>query len=161
MNKVLRTIAMVILAVLAAASVVYLQHRFDEGDRKSALRVMNEFRAPTTKRSLPDVINARHPNASVLWQATTESSCRQLIRVSSVVREPPKSGQGEPTTLVYEFLVDINTVHITPGNDLGRMAIGDLDAPLGFVAKPEPSGSSAPSSSASAPPKPSVSGGPL
>jgi hypothetical protein len=140
---------MVILALLAAGSVVYLQHRFDEGDRKSALRVMNEFRVPSTKRSLPDVINARHPTANVFWQATTESSCRQVIRVSAVVSEP-KPGQSEASVHVYEFLVDINTVHIAPGNELGRLAIAELDVPLGFSAN-------AASASASASAIPSVS----
>ncbi|GAC1351605.1 MAG: hypothetical protein NVS3B20_03180 [Polyangiales bacterium] len=134
LNTVVRTLVMAILAFAAAGSVIYLQHRFDAGDRKAALRVVEEFRAPNSKRSIPDVLRLRHPEpASIALSAITDSSCLQRIRVSAVVDEMDKERRGTNRT-VYEFVVDINRVHITPGNELGRVAIGELDAPLGFSA---------------------------
>jgi len=157
--KVLRTVALVMLALLAAFSVLYLQHRFDEGDRKSALRVLDEYHAPSTKQSIPDVLKKKHPNASIGFSATTESSCFQRIRVFALVQDV--GPDGKPRTLDYQFLVDINMQHIGPGNPLGEEAIRWLDEPVSFSAAPSASGSASAAGSAalapSAPPSGSVS----
>ena len=155
--KVLRTIALVMLALLAAFSVIYLQHRFDEGDRKSALRVLDEYHAPSTKQSIPEVLKKKHPNASIFFSATTESSCFQRTRVSALVQETDAA--GAVTSKDYQFIIDINARHIGPGNPLGEVAVGWLDEPVSFNAAPSTSASAsaavAPSSSAAAPPAPS------
>ncbi|MEO7095671.1 MAG: hypothetical protein ABI175_20605, partial [Polyangiales bacterium] len=151
--KVLRTIGLVLLALGAAFSVLYLQHRFDVGDRKSALRVLDEYHAPTTKQSIPDVLKKKHPDASIMFSATTESSCFQRIRVFALVVETDENGAVKRSD--YQFLVDINMQHIGPGNPLGEQAIRWLDEPVSFSAAP--SGSTSPSASASAPPSASAS----
>ena len=158
--KVLRTVGLVLLALAAAFSVIYLQHRFDEGDRKSALRVLDEYHAPSTKQSIPDVLKKKHPNASIFFSATTESSCFQRIRVTALVQEPDAEGRVAKT-YDYQFLVDINLQHIGPGNPLGEQAVRWLDEPVSFSAAPSAcasaSASSAPPAASSGPPAGSVS----
>ncbi len=161
--KVLRTVGLVLLALAAAFSVLYLQHRFDEGDRKSALRVLDEYHAPSTKQSVPEVLKKKHPNAAIYFSATTESSCFQRIRVTALVQEADAAGVVK--TLDYQFLVDINMQHIGPGNPLGEQAIRWLDEPVSFSAAPSASASSAAPVASSAPPAassgpPAASSGP-
>lgn len=152
MNQVLRTTILVILAALAAFSVIYLQHRFDDGDRKSALKIVDEYRAPATKLSVREVLLHRHPNAGVAFSATTESSCFQHIRVYAVVQEVDVATK-ESKSLSYEFVVDINTQHIAPGNTLGEQALAELDKPVSFSAtRASTSASAFASASASASP---------
>jgi len=140
---------LVILALAAAASVVYLQHRFDEGDRKSALRIVDEYHAPISHHTIREVIAARHPNASIVFSATTESSCFQHVRVRALVQQADEHGALQ--SYDYQFLVDINTNHIAPGNDLGVKALEDLDVPPSFsAASASAAASAAASASASA-----------
>jgi hypothetical protein len=49
--------------------------------------------------------------------------------------------QGVLQSFDYQFLVDINTNHIAPGNDLGLKALEDLDRPPSFSATPSTSAS--------------------
>jgi hypothetical protein len=133
-NQTFRTVMLVLLALAAAASVVYLQHRFDEGDRKSALRIVDEYHAQVSHHTIREVIEARHPDSSIVFSATTESSCFQHVRVRVLVQKANESWD-------YQFVVDINTNHITPGNDLGLQALEDLDRPPSFSATPSASAS--------------------
>ena len=139
---------MAVIALAAAFSVIYLQHRFDEGDRKSALRIVDEYHAAASKKSIPEVLKARHPDASILFSATTESSCFQHIRVTALVQQLDE--QKTLRSISYQFLVDINTRHIGPGNPLGEEAIADLDRPASFSAVPSASASASASASISA-----------
>ena len=148
--KVLRTVGLVLLALAAAFSVIYLQHRFDEGDRKSALRVVDEYHAASTKQSIPDVLKKKYPDASIVFTATTESSCFQRIRVSALVQQ--SDAAGKVTSLDYQFLVDINMNHIGPGNPLGEQALRWLDEPVSFSAVPAASSGSAAASVSVQPP---------
>jgi hypothetical protein len=147
-NQSLRTVILVILALLAAASVVYLQHRFDEGDRKSALRIVDEYHAQISHHTIREVLEARHPDASIVFSATTESSCFQHVRVRALVQKADEKGALQ--SFDYQFLVDINTNHIAPGNDLGLKALEDLDRPPSFSATSSASVSASVSASASA-----------
>ena len=138
---------LVILALAAAGSVVYLQHRFDEGDRKSALRIIDEYHAQISHHTIREVLEARHPDASIVFSATTESSCFQHVRVRALVQKADATGALE--SFDYQFLVDINTNHIAPGNDLGMKALEDLDRPPSFSATASASASASASVSAS------------
>ena len=145
MNQTVRTIILAILALAAAASVVYLQHRFDEGDRKSALRIVDEYHAQISHHTIREVLEARHPDASIVFSATTESSCFQHVRVRAFVQKADANGTLQ--SFDYQFLVDINTNHIAPGNDLGMKALEDLDRPPSFSATPSVSASASASAS--------------
>ena len=116
------TVAMVLTALAASASVVYLQHRFDAADVKSAVEIAKTYRAPTG-RTLPGVLEGRHPGAPVEWRGTEESSCFQHIRVEAVVMP-----RGEAPS-DYAFSVDLNGPSIHPANPLGQEALAGLDQP--------------------------------
>jgi hypothetical protein len=151
MKQSLRMFVLVLLALAAAASVIYLQHRFDEGDRKAALRIVEEYKAPTSKKSIPEIVRARHPNGSIVFSATTESSCFQHIRVTCIVQE--QDPKGVVQSYEYRFLIDINTRHIAPGNQLSEGILAELDKPPSFSAT---SASASTAASVSALPSPSV-----
>lgn len=114
-------IAMVLTALAASASVIYLQQRFDAADVKNAVEIAKTYRAPSG-RTLVDVLSAKHPGAAVDWRGTEESSCFQHVRVDAAVRP---SG-GPPFD--YQFSVDLNGPSIHPANPLGEDAVRALDA---------------------------------
>ncbi len=114
---------MVLTAIAAAASMLYLQQRFDAADVKNGVAIARTYRAPSGW-TLPDVIEARYPKSSVQWSGEEQSACMQHVRVDAHVA--PAAG-GAP--LDYAFVVDLNGPSIHPGNPLGEEAIGGLDAP--------------------------------
>jgi hypothetical protein len=116
-------VTMVLTALAAAISVLYLQQRFDAGDVKSSLEIAKTYRAPGG-RTLSDVIHARYPGAAIDWKGTEESSCFQHVRVDALVT--PANG-GPPVD--YAFTIDVNGPSIHPGNALGQTAIEGLESP--------------------------------
>jgi hypothetical protein len=116
--------AMVVTALAAAVSVVYLQHRFDAADVKNCVAIAQTYKAPSG-RTIPGVLEKRHPGAAVEWRGTEESSCFQHVRVDAVVT--PK---GEPA-VDYAFSVDLNGPSIHPANPLGQQALEALDEAAG------------------------------
>ena len=75
---------MVLTSALAAGSILYLQGRFNAGDEKNALVVVQTYHSKSG-RSLPDVIAAENAGAVPDWSTTTESSCFQHERVRAQV----------------------------------------------------------------------------
>ncbi len=116
-------VAMVVTALAASASVVYLQQKFDAADVKNCIQIAQTYRAPSG-RTLPSVIEARHPGAIIEWHGTEESSCFQHVRVDAVVT-PTKAEAASN----YAFSVDLNGPSIHPANALGQEAVQALDAP--------------------------------
>jgi len=109
---------MVLTSALAAGSILYLQGRFNAGDEKNALVVVQTYHSKSG-RSLPDVIAAENAGAVPDWSTTTESSCFQHERVRAQVA-------GEKGIVAYDFVVDINGPSIHPGNENGRRALEAL-----------------------------------
>lgn len=114
-----RNIALVATSALAAASILYLQARFNAGDERNALAIVENYRA-RSGRSLPEVIAAENPGAAPpVWSTATESSCFQHERVRAQVT-------AEGATKSYDFVVDINGPSIHPGNENGQHALEAL-----------------------------------
>ncbi len=109
---------MVLTSALAAGSILYLQGRFNAGDEKSALGVVQTYHSKAG-RSLPEVIAAENAGAVPDWSTSTESSCFQHERVRALVA-------GEKGIVAYDFVVDINGPSIHPGNENGRRALEAL-----------------------------------
>jgi hypothetical protein len=116
-------VMMILTALAAAASVAYLQQRFDAADVKSSVEIAKTYRAPSG-RTLSDAIQVSNPGAAIDWKGTEESSCFQHVRVDAVVTP---AGGGPP--LDYAFTIDINGPSIHPGNALGQTAIEGLGGP--------------------------------
>ena len=113
-----RNILMVLTSALAAGSMLYLQARFNAGDEKNALVLVQAYRAQSG-RSLPEVIAERSGGATPEWSTATESSCFQHERVRALVT----TDAGVTT---YDFVVDINGPSIHPGNENGQRALEAL-----------------------------------
>jgi hypothetical protein len=112
-------IVMVLTSALAAASILYLQAKFDSADERSAINVVQTYRA-RSGRSLPEVIAEQNPgNKGIEWSAATESSCRQHERVRAQVLV------GD-SVVAYDFIVDINRPSIHPGNEIGKRGLEAL-----------------------------------
>jgi hypothetical protein len=113
-----RNILMVMTSALAAGSILYLQGRFNAGDERNALAVVQTYRSKEG-RTLPEVIGAENPGKIPDWSTSTESSCFQHERVRANVA-------GENGIVSYDFVVDINGPSIHPGNENGRRALEAL-----------------------------------
>jgi hypothetical protein len=109
---------MVLTSALAASSILYLQGRFNAGDERNALVLVQTYRAKTGRR-LPDAIAEQSPGAPIDWSTTTESSCFQHERVRA-------QAATDAGTESYDFVVDINGPSIHPGNENGRRALEAL-----------------------------------
>jgi len=117
-----RTITMVLTSLFAAGSVLWMQQKFEAGDERNALAVVQAYRA--RHASIPEVLESRHPGRPVAWSTATESACFQHVRVHAVIEEPGL----EPS--LYAFTVDINGPSIHPANEGGRAVLAALDTPL-------------------------------
>lgn len=132
---------MVVTALAAAGSILWMQGRYEASDQRHALEVVQSYHPPGGS-SIPEQLAARHPDKPVSWSAAVENTCFQHIRVHAVVTDDPGA---EP--VLYAFVVDINGPAIHPANDNGRELIVALATPL-----PVGSGAGAASASASAAP---------
>ena len=132
-----RTIIMVVTSLLAAISLLWLQSKFEHGDERNALGLVQNYRSKSGV-SIPDVLSHWHPGKAPQWSSATESSCFQHIRVHAVVVVDPRQ---EPT--IYAFAVDINAPSIHPANEPGKKVLAALNKPLRLATKAAASASAA------------------
>jgi pantoate kinase len=118
----LRTFAGVAVALGVATGVLWMQWRSDMARAKEGREIVEGFHAPASSRGLGDVVAARHSGAALRWSARTESGCLDQVRVTC----EPEAVPSASASARYEFLVDVNTHQIAPGNELGRAAIQAL-----------------------------------
>jgi hypothetical protein len=119
-RPLLRRILIIATSAAGAGAMLYMQGRFDRGDRESALALARNYRSPSG-RSLPELIAAEHPGAEPQWTARTESSCFGHERVRADVT----TAEGGHTA--YEFLIDINGPSIHPGSPSGERIVTELN----------------------------------
>lgn len=149
-GKLLRTLLGIVIALGVAVGVLWLQFRADVSRERAGLAIVHEYRSPRRDRSFDSLLQGWHAGNEVRWTARTESGCADQVRVTGAIW--PFSTY-EPSHL-YEFLVDVNTHQIAPGNEYGRRAIEALAAPS---ASPAPSTSASASSSTTTTPPASAS----
>ncbi len=112
---------MVVTALAAAGSILWMQGRYEASDKRHALEIVQGYQPPGGT-NIPALIGARHPEKVVTWSTAVESSCFQHIRVHAVV--------DEPSPQLYAFVVDINGPAIHPANDNGQTLMSQIDKPL-------------------------------
>ena len=118
-----RSLAGVVVAVGVATGVLWMQWRADIGRAKEGREIVEGFRAQASSVGFERVIRSWHPTCvEVRWSSRTESGCADQVRVEGDVMEP---SDAEPRQR-YEFIVDVNTHQIAPGNEPGRRAIAAL-----------------------------------
>jgi hypothetical protein len=119
-SSVRKVLGLVVTSAIAAGALLYFQGRFDAGDERSALALVQGYHSKGG-RTLPDVIAELNPGSMPpIWSANTESACFQHERVRAEITTPKLD------VLRYEFLVDINGPSIHPGNDNGHRALEAL-----------------------------------
>ncbi|WP_438016151.1 hypothetical protein WMF18_35700 [Sorangium sp. So ce315] len=121
-GKAVRTLLLVGTSAVAAGVVLRVQSRFNASDRRTALGIVQQYRAEGG-RSAQEAIGARHPDRAPAWSASTESACLQHVRVRATI-------EGEPPVR-YDFLVDINGPSIHPGNGEGEAILRELTGSAG------------------------------
>jgi len=121
-NKLLRILMAVSTAILAVVIIVWLQSKFDGADRKAALDVVQTYQ----RGAILKVLDKKHPGKTPVWTAQTQSACMQHERVRVAVGDE-----------LYDFMVDINTNSIHPGNRASEEVLGELK-------EQRPAGSGAP-----------------
>jgi hypothetical protein len=127
--------------LLALASMLFIQTKFDGADRKAAVNVVRDYRAKGGW-TIPEILDASHPGRTPMWSVETESSCMQRQRVSADI-----------DGVRYQFMVDINGPSIHPGNRDSERVMKRLDEERVPPAAPSVGASTppAPATSASAP----------
>jgi len=120
MGKNTRLVIMVVTALLAAATVLWMQGKYEASDKRNALAMVQSYRS-LDGRTIPDLLSKRHPSRPVQWSAAVESSCFQHVRVAAVVSADPAA---DP--VVYQFSVDINGPSIHPANDAGQALLNEM-----------------------------------
>lgn len=123
-----RTVSLVLTSLLAAGSILWMQGKFEAGDQRNALAVVQGYRPGRV--SIPELLAEEHPGRPVEWSTATESACFQHVRVHAVVQDSGK----EPD--LYAFTVDINGPVIHPANENGRDLLGRLGAPAASASSP-------------------------
>jgi hypothetical protein len=131
-GKLLRMTLAMSSALVALAFILWLQSKFNGADQKAALSVVQEYRSKHN-RSIPEVLDEKHPGHDPLWTVETESACMQHERVRAAV-------DGAR----YDFVVDINGPSIHPGNPASEEVLRDLDTPRPERAAPDPGPQGAP-----------------
>jgi hypothetical protein len=121
--KISRVLILGTTALVAAGSVIYIQTRFDEADRKAAVGVVQLYKS-RGGRTIPEVLDVHHPGREPMWSAVTESSCFQHVRVRASY-----GAKGSEPANDYDFTVDINGPSIHPGNPAAEAVLTELDAP--------------------------------
>jgi hypothetical protein len=122
----LRTLAGVAVALGVATGVLWLQWRSDMARAKEGREIVEGFHAPASSRVLADVVASRHSGSALRWSARTESGCLDQVRVACEPEAAPGTASHPQSSARYEFVVDVNTHQIAPGNELGRAAIQAL-----------------------------------
>jgi len=115
---------MVVTALAAAGSILWMQGRYEASDQKHALEIVKSYH-PTGGTDIPSLLAVRHPNRPVTWSTAVENSCFQHIRVHAVVMDGPAN-----EAVLYAFVVDINGPSIHPANEPGKELIVALHQPL-------------------------------
>jgi hypothetical protein len=113
---------LLLTSLFAAGSILWMQRKFEAGDERNALAVVQAYRSEHA--SIPELISVKHPGRPVAWSTATESACFQYVRVHAVLEEPGSA------PVVYAFTVDINGPSIHPANEEGRALLAGLDTPL-------------------------------
>lgn len=133
-GKLLRTMLAMSSALVALAFIFWLQSKFDGADRRAALSLVQEYRSQEG-RSIPEVLDKKHPGHAPLWSVETQSACMHHERVRAAIDDAK-----------YDFVVDINGPSIHPGNPASEEVLRDLGAPRpqGSAVNP-PAPSAAPS----------------
>jgi len=131
--KLMRSLLVGSVTLLALVSMFWIQSKFDGADRRAALGIVQQYRSPQGW-SIPEVLDREHPGKAPAWAVTTQSSCMQRQRVTA-----------EIDAVTYEFMIDINGPSIHPGNPASEGVIKHLD-------DPRPGGPPPVGSPASAPP---------
>jgi len=115
--KLMRSLLVGSGTLLAIASMLWIQSKFDAADRRAALGVVREYKAKGG-RNIPDILDGMHPGHTAVWAVQTESSCLQHERVSADIGG-----------VRYQFMVDINRPSIHPGNRESEAVMAQLGEP--------------------------------
>jgi hypothetical protein len=110
--------------LLALASMLWIQAKFDGADRHAAVGVVRDYRAKGGW-TIPEILDAKHPGHTPVWSVQTESSCMQRERVSADV-----------DGVRYQFMVDINGPSIHPGNRESETILQQLGEPRASAPPP-------------------------
>jgi hypothetical protein len=121
--KITRYLVLASLTLLAFVAIVVMQSKFDGADQKAAVGIV-QMTTSKSGRTIPDVLQARHPGQQPMWSAATERAGFQHVRVRASVSPEPGSAP-----LASDFMVDINGPSVHPGNPAGEEVLRALSEP--------------------------------
>ncbi len=104
---------LLIVFFCTAASVLLLQSAFDQSDHRKSEHAVRAY--PVGADTLGAFVERRSPGGG--WSSEVTNGCRGLVRVSYATDK-----------VLYQFDCDLSTQQIYPGNELGKIAFGQLAA---------------------------------
>jgi hypothetical protein len=109
--------------ILCAASVIWLEGRFSEGDHRKARQLVRSYRLEHRPETFEQFVVRKHGGRAGAWDSEIRESCRGVVRVQWFL-------DGNPPT-IYQWDVEIPTqeIYVVPESPGGKRLLEEFKAP--------------------------------
>lgn len=114
------TIIFAVGVILCAASLLYLQQRFDRSDHAKATRLVRNFRVESRPERFEEFLMRRHGGLEGAWSTEITGGCRGVVRVTWSVPGHP------PTVYFWDVEIPSQKIHPNPASPQGEQILREF-----------------------------------